>query len=276
MRKRFACSYDRIELVITYACNLACNNCDAMVPQAVSGDRMTVEQIEKFIEESIEKKVHWKHIRVLGGEPTLHKDIFIFLDLLINYKNKYSPNTRIILVTNGHGKVVNKRISQVPKEVEIENSNKTSSIQPSFSPINEAPIDIVEHKKKDFSKGCWIPSLCGITLDMHGYYPCSTAASIDRVFGFNMGKKMLPTKLGELERLFPKACSLCGHFVEKANDLAKEDVITKDQVEKFEKIHKEKFAETVKDNELYEQVTSPTWKKALGRYKLRKPVLNRY
>ena len=276
MRKIFKCSYDRIELIITYSCNLRCNNCDAMVPQAVSKDAMTIEQIKKFITESIEGKVYWRHIRLLGGEPTLHKNILTFLDLLLAYRDEHSPSTKIQLVTNGHGEAVQRLIAKVPKEVEVENSNKKSSFQPTFSPVNQAPIDKLEYQSSDFSKGCWIPSLCGIALDMHGYYPCSSAAAIDRVFGFDKGKKELPTQKGTLEELFKDFCKLCGHYYDKINDFAPFDINSEERVGAFEEIQISKFSETQKENYFTKTITSPTWEKALKQYKQEKPKLTVY
>ena len=276
MRKSFNCSYDRIELIITYSCNMPCNNCDAMVPQAPSKEAMTSAQIEKFIKESIEKKIHWRHIRILGGEPTLHKDIFNFLDILLAYKKNFSPETKIQLVTNGYGKAVQEIIKKIPKEVEIENSDKKSNLQPTFSPVNQAPMDMIEYKDSDFSKGCWIPSLCGIALDMHGYYPCSAAAAIDRVFGFDKGKKELPIARGTLEEMFKDFCKLCGHFYDKINDFAPFDINSKEHVLQFEEIHQKNFLESQKGNFLTKTITSPTWENALEKYEKSKPSLSKY
>ena len=276
MRKRFFCSYDRIELVITYVCNMKCFNCDAMVTQAPSEESMTIEQIKKFIQETLKKKVYWKHIRVLGGEPTLHKHIFEILDLLLQYKNAYSSGTKIQLVTNGHGKTVKNRISKAPKGIEIENTEKTSNIQAFFSPINKAPIDIPEYKNSDFTKGCWIPTLCGITLDMHGYYPCSAAAAIDRVFGFDVGKKALPNKREPLECLFEKFCRLCGHFYDEINSLASTNLTTEKEVYAFEKVHRENFERIKRKNFINGPVISPVWVKALENYKQNRPVISNY
>ena len=276
MRSRFACSYNRIELVITYVCNMACINCDAMVPQAVSKDKMSLKQVQKFVDESIQKKIHWRHIRILGGEPTLHRDIFAIVDLLIHYKKNYSPDTRIQLVTNGHGKAVQKILAKIPTEIEIENSQKISNVQPTFSPINQAPVDLEEYKNSDFSKGCWIPTLCGMTLDPHGYYPCSAAAAIDRVFGGDVGKKELPVHKGELEDMLSEFCKLCGHYYDKINELAEGDILSENQVLQFEEFHKKHFAKTQENNSLTESVVSDTWKKALKNYKEKRPALTEY
>lgn len=274
-RKRFLCSYNRIEIIISYLCNLRCINCDAMVSQAPSKDSMSVEQIQKFVQESIEKKIFWKHIRILGGEPTLHKDLLIFLDLLRNYRDQHSPETKIQLVTNGYAPISRKVIAQLPADIEVENSNKTGSFQPQFALINNAPVDSEEHRGGDFSKGCWIPSLCGIALDMHGYYPCSAAAAFDRVAGFDLGKKEMP-RYGDLEKLFNSFCRMCGHFADKINLYAKEDITTEAQKDEFEVIHKEHFPESYKDNNFSETVYSPTWQKIMDKYRAKKPVLSRY
>ncbi len=276
MRKKFACSYDRIELVISYYCNMQCNNCDAMVPQAPTKEAMTVEQIKKFIDESIHNNVHWQHIRVLGGEPSLHKNIYEILDLLIEYKRNFSPETRLIIVTNGHGPLVKKRLEGIPIEVEVENSHKESNVQPTFSTVNVAPVDLAEFEGSDFSKGCWIPALCGITLDHNGYYPCSAAAAIDRVFGLDLGQKSMPASEGTLERNFESFCKYCGHFYDKINHHAQEDITTKSARETYEIIHQANFEATQKDNQLIEQVNSQTWDLALKNYKKRKPIFEKY
>ena len=274
-RKSFGCSYNRIELIISYVCNLRCNNCDALVSQAPSKESMTVEQIQKFVDESIKNNIQWKHIRILGGEPTLHKNLFTFLDLLRDYRDTYSPNTRIQIVSNGYSPTVQKILQKIPPDIEIENSNKTGSFQPQFAPINIAPIDIEEHKHDDFKKGCWIPSLCGIALDMHGYYPCSAAAAFDRVFGYDKGKKEFP-QYGDLEKLFSVYCRLCNHYLDKINDYAEFDVNSEETVDKFEIVHKENFAKTQEGNYFPETVYSKTWEKEMAKYKEKQPTLTNY
>ena len=274
-RKSFKCSYNRIELIITYKCNLRCINCDAMVSQAPSSDSMTVDQIKKFIEETIKDKIEWKHIRVLGGEPTIHNNFLEIMELIGSYKINHSPNTRIQVVTNGYAPTSNKIIEKLPKYIEIENSNKKGSFQPQFAPINEAPIDSGLYSARDFSKGCWIPALCGIALDMNGYYPCSAAAAFDRVSGYGLGKKQVP-QFGELEKLFKVYCKMCGHFTDKVNSYATEDVATPEALERFEKIHTEKFPESFKDNNYQKTIYSKSWVKIMDKYKKEKPTHDKY
>lgn len=270
------CNYDRIELVINYACNLQCNNCDALVHQAPSKNKLTLDDIKLFIKESIDNNKKWEYVRILGGEPTLHKQIFEILDTLLTYKKQFSPTTRIQLVSNGHGKAVQKILSEVPADIEIENSQKTSSVQPSFSPINLAPIDDPKNRQQDFSKGCWISSLCGIGLDQHGYYPCSNAAAFDRVFGFDSGEKKFPSKAGVLEKKFEQFCQYCGHFNDIINSYAKKDILTKEDVSELETIKNKNIETTLAVYNITDNPLSASWEKKLSAYKSKKPTLSKY
>lgn len=102
-QSEFVTNLNCIELIITYCCNRQCYNCQAMVRQAPSKDAMTVEQIKKFICETVEEKIKWNTIRIMGGEPTLHPNIEEIVRLLCEYRIQYSVNTKIVIVTNGYG-----------------------------------------------------------------------------------------------------------------------------------------------------------------------------
>ena len=107
-----------------------------------------LEQIEKFLKQSIEKNVKWKSIRLLGGEPTLHPEIEKIVQILLEYKEKYSKECNITVVSNGSGEFVNSILDRLKNKytIEIQNSNKISDIQVGFSPVNQAPIDMEEYK----------------------------------------------------------------------------------------------------------------------------------
>ena len=94
-------THDIIEIDITFACTLKCTNCNRFCSTAPTTEAITVPQIQKFITESVKKNTSWRQIKILGGEPTLHPDLMVILDLLINYKEKHSPKTELQLYTNG-------------------------------------------------------------------------------------------------------------------------------------------------------------------------------
>ena len=232
-----------IEIDITYRCNLKCINCDRSCRQAPTNEQMTVEQIQKFVDESIDSNAKWERIRVMGGEPTLHPNVIEILNLLLGYKKNISPDTCIELDTNGVGKKVNGILSKVPKEIEIENSSKESKILP-FYPFNMAPEDSLRYRSADYSSGCRITSVDGIGLTPYGYYPCAAAGSIDRIFGFDIGRKKLPSYNDSMTDQLEVFCKLCGHFraAKRTN----------------------------------KELMSPTWKKAYENYKQIKPKLALY
>lgn len=237
-------SLDIIEIDITYKCNLKCYNCNRSCRQAPSNDSITIEQIKKFLQESISKNINWRIIRILGGEPTLHKDLFSILDLLLNYKRNYSPELNIELVSNGCGQRTCSTLQKIPSQIKIINTAKKSPVQ-IFRPFNVAPLDIVDYNRSDFSNGCYVTTFCGVGLTPYGYYCCAVAGGIDRVFGFDLGRKSLPLKDDPLTDQMKVFCRLCGNFI--------------------------------RENILYDrEVISSTWDQAYERYKTNLPILTRY
>src|SRR3989338_5929729 len=113
LHKSFSPNLEKIEIEIITACNLRCFNCDRSSRQAVSGEFMSVSQVESFVNESIGLNWNWKVINILGGEPTLHPQFFEILEMIKKYK-LFNPNSEITLATNGHGEIVKKRLLEVP------------------------------------------------------------------------------------------------------------------------------------------------------------------
>lgn len=241
---RYIRSQKRIQIDITYRCNIKCFNCDRSCRQAPSNERMTVEQIQRFVQETIDKNVEWEQIRILGGEPTLHPDILEILDILLAYKKSQSHDICLQLSTNGFGGEVNSTLSKVPKGIEIIISPKKSRTQ-LFYPFNIAPKDSMIYKYANYSNGCFRISGVGIGLTPYGYYPCAIAGGIDRVFGFDVGRKEIPSPDDSMTDLLQIFCRLCGFF-SYGRELTNREVM------------------------------SSTWRMAYERYRTRKPNLSLY
>src|SRR5512147_2280038 len=100
------CEFERnrdfVEIDVTYVCNLRCPGCNRSCAQAPTAEMMTLTEVEKFTRESIRKDYRWKRIRIVGGEPTLHPQIAEIIKALAGYKHGFSPETRLMLVTNGY------------------------------------------------------------------------------------------------------------------------------------------------------------------------------
>ena len=200
-----------VEIDITYRCNLKCTNCNRSCSQAPSGLEMPVDRITDFIRESIQNRTAWERIRLLGGEPTLHKAFARIVDALVEYKHNYNPELRIEVCTNGHGTRVHQALDRLPEGIQIKSTYKNGSAR-LFRPFNLAPIDSPWFKLADFSSGCRIIADCGIGLTPLGFYPCAIAGGIDRIFGFNLGRKQLPADNDDMLDLLRRFCPLCGHF----------------------------------------------------------------
>jgi hypothetical protein len=203
---------DLAEIDITYLCNLNCFNCNRSCEQQPTTEHMSLGQIRYFLEESRTRGINWKRIRVVGGEPTTHPRFLDVLNLLLEYRERYFPQTRLELTTNGHGSYVNKMIAKIPPGIEVTNTAKESQIQSTFQTFNVAPIDTTDYKNTEFANACPITKECGVGITPYGYYPCTVAGAIDRTFGFDMGRKRLPDDNDGMEKELQKFCSHCGHF----------------------------------------------------------------
>jgi len=200
------------EIDITYICNLKCFNCNRSCEQDPSNDSMSLGQIRRFLDETRDTKTQWKHIRLLGGEPTTHPQFLEILNLIKSYRDNFFPATRIVVVSNGHGDKVNRMLSLVPAGIEVENTAKTSKVQTHFQSFNVAPIDVPKFASSDFCNACRVVTTCGIGVTPYGYYPCAVAGSIDRTFGLNLGRKELPKPGDAMTEELRTFCRLCGLF----------------------------------------------------------------
>lgn len=250
-RKTFLPNLNQIEIDITYECNLKCLNCNRSSTQAPIKEGMTVKQIETFLQESIELKKKWNLINLLGGEPSIHKDFLEIVNLILNeYIVKYSPKTILQITSNGFGELVKNRLSKLPKHEQLiidYASFKEDRIVPYFSPFNDAPIDKPSDIDKEYHKGCWVTSYCGIGLNQAGYYPCGVAGGIDRIFKFNLGVYSLKNVDESIVRYLEKFCRFCGNFSD----------------------YEKNFGNFIPRNEkaaLTKPITSETWRRAYKNY----------
>lgn len=241
----FKVNAKRLDIITTAHCNSMCYDCSQNCRQAPSREKMNLEQIKKFILESNKLNKRWKMIIISGGESILEPDFFDLLNALLRYRKQYSPKTKIRLLTNGRGKTVQELLSKVPSEVEVVNTNKTSSINPTFISINAAPKDMPGYEKADFRNGCRLIRQCGGGLTKNGFYCCSTAGAIDRVMGFNLGLKSINANDEDFRKQLNTLCQYCGNFL-YSNYKNKPGFQTK------------------------------SWKKAFASYKVKKPKLSEY
>ena len=208
---QFRPSREYAEIDITYRCNLKCINCNRSCAQAPSDLEMSVADIAAFIDESVDRAIAWKRIRILGGEPTLHSRILDIIDLLIRYRRDHNPQVKLVLGTNFKGSRVKRVLAKLPESIHIKSTLKTSPVN-LFRPFNMAPVDTVFNRFSDYTCGCRIIQECGLGVTPSGYYMCAVAGGIDRIFQYHLGRPAIPAETDRLSDQMSAFCRLCGHF----------------------------------------------------------------
>ncbi len=238
--------HKKIEIDITYECNLRCHFCDRLLDLYPSGERMSAGQIEKFTQESIRLGRKWESIHLIGGEPILHPQILEIIAILQGYRDSFSPDTKISIFTNGCN---NEKLGILPVDITIVNSQK-NLILAKHIPVALAPVDLKEYKNAEFYNGCSVVEKCGMGLNMHGYYQCAVAGALDRILGLDSGRKNLPGAQDDLIEQYKTFCRYCGHFIRHPR-------LIRQALEK-------------------KQTISPVWKNAFKQYENNRPSLTRY
>ena len=203
---------DLLEMDVTYKCDLGCPNCNRSCRQAPSQVEMDLRQVESFVASSRKTERHWSRVRLLGGEPTLHKHIREIIRILLEGLGPHG--TRIELATNGYGQVAEELLAELPDTVSIENSHKTGPSNPHFRPFNHAPRDYRRYTLASYSNLCHIPQVCGMGMTPFGFYMCAIAGGIDRVMGLDIGRKEIPDPDDDFNDQAEQLCSLCGRFLD--------------------------------------------------------------
>ena len=101
----------KLEIDITHVCTLQCFNCDRGL-SLMPGDRntnMSLEQINKLIDQSITTNHQWEQIRIMGGESTVHPEFEEIVRVLFEYKEKHNPTLNLIVCSNGYSDFTKKK-----------------------------------------------------------------------------------------------------------------------------------------------------------------------
>lgn len=244
-------SRDAIEIDLTWSCNLACTNCNRSVRQAPTAERMTLAQVQAFVDQTRATGQRWRKVRLLGGEPTLHPEFDAIMELLCDARDEGLLN-EVQVSTNGHGPRVQAALTRLPWHVVVDNSEKEGDVQPHFGDFNMAPRDSQIWKGADFRNGCWVAEGCGMGLTPYGYYPCAVAGGIDRVLGLGLGRSALPAASDDMLEEMAALCAWCGRF--KTGHFVPRDV----------------------RRPLVGEPQSPSWVAAYARWRERRPKLRRF
>lgn len=240
------------ELDITYDCNLHCRWCNRLCgTKYQKPEHISLEQFKRniqIIEPHIDNQTA---IRVIGGEPTLHPQIFNILDFLLQ---NIRPKMRfaIDIYSNGVGlkvcQILNKIRSKystftvfgsIPQDstagLKRLSSSKDFNIVVSkggptgaysiglHESIYRAAQDVVPNI--DYTEDCNYYHYCGYGITMYGIFICAMAAHIAVLFKLKGGLDHfpLPQEEEEQKQLYCKYCFSPCDTLEKSK-VVQEDI----------------------------------------------------
>ena len=204
-----------LEIDLTYSCGLGCHNCNRMTQllPGTAAERVSVEQIEWLISESLRLNYPWEHWWLVGGEPTTHPRLMEICRLISKYRDIRGTDVFSIgMATHGYGEHTNMVVRRIQHEfphIKILNSKKSGPVNEHFVAVCLAPVDYGDTGPYH---GCGVSWHCGIALNYRGFYPCAIAAAIDRIFNLNaFVTKLEEVTISRMKELWNVYCGLCGY-----------------------------------------------------------------
>jgi hypothetical protein len=194
---------------------------------------LSLESLDKYISQLLPLITRHTNVRIGGGEPVLHPQIFEMLQLLIE---KVRPKLEIplVLLSNGVGDRVNQILDEIRKRYDtfdspyistkanlILQSTKQICINASKShgaeqyvkarhkPIFRAPVDLLP-PQGDWARNC--PQKNGCNITPHGVFVCcGSSRIISTLFRLRPGEgHILSEEEEETQR--QKFCKYCSYL----------------------------------------------------------------
>ena len=228
---------------ITYKCDLNCPNCNRLCFLPPTTPDMTLDDAREFNRQA--RELEWyPRIVILGGEPTLHRDLFTFIDIA----NELSPG-RVEVWSNGYRDAAKEQLARIRAEGKAKVCEETIKADGCMvlpqADFFLAPTDfgVINHRPCHNHAAIG----CGISVDAAGYSICSIGGAIDSVLTLNVRTRKLKD-LFDPEFAHQQTCSLC-------DVCGRELGITSHHIAKSQVMHG--------------SLMSPTWQKAVKRIEQR-------
>jgi hypothetical protein len=165
---------------------------------------MTLDDAREFNRQA--RELGWfPKIVILGGEPTLHRDLFEFIEIA----NELSPG-RVEVWSNGYRQAAKDQLERIRAEGRakvceetIKASGCTVLPQADFF-LAPKDFGVINHRPCHNHAAIG----CGISVDAEGYAACSIGGAIDSVLQLGVRTKNLKD-LFNVEFVHRQTCSLC-------------------------------------------------------------------
>jgi len=224
----------KLEINLTLRCQLSCAYCNRICGLTKHKEdyqqEMTLEQIDKLIDDLKRTNTIITKCKVLGGQPTLNKDFVNIWNRIVSVPELI---TFVKLETNHVDPLP---LIDMPKHAKIQGR---SISRKHHIPFPWSPKD---YGIKVKIGNCAQMKRCGYSLSAKGYLPCSQAIAECYLLGVDLYKKELP--LGWTQEELKQICEHC--------------------TENMDRSWKEKFCNRdIRTFTKEELMPSPTYKKAL-------------
>ena len=182
------------EIHLTYRCDLACRTCNrACFVKPQLAEDMTVEAFDSFLREAVQLGIPLKFIILLGGEPTLHRDLQQFIDLSKKHVKKFDGEVEVF--SNGFGSRTKEILNEIRNcrdglcRVVDWTAKPGGSVEFGMNTLFVSPLDVGMPRQKPCSWHSCFPNVervskratCGISVDSQGYAVCPLGGAISRV-----------------------------------------------------------------------------------------------
>ncbi|MFN6206480.1 MAG: hypothetical protein ACK49R_08570 [Planctomycetota bacterium] len=205
---------------------------------------MSLEDAHEFNRQA--RELNWfPKIVILGGEPTLHRELFEFIEIA----NELSPG-RVEVWSNGYRQAAKEQLARIRAEGRAKVCEETIKAD-GCTVLPQADFFLAP---KDFGvinhRPCHNHAAigCGISVDAEGYAACSIGGAIDSVLQLGVRTKNLKD-LFDVEFAHRQTCSLC-------DVCGRELGVTSHHIAKSQVMHG--------------SLMSPTWQAAVKRIEQRK------
>lgn len=197
---------NRADVHLTYRCNLSCPSCNrGCFTKLKQAPDMNLEIFEKFLSDS--KKLNMEYdILLVGGEPTLHKDLLEFIRLTTEagrksliHTNAYSQKSKEVL------EEVKKTACEIADVGFTDYGNKYFNNDTTFI----SPSDMGFERNGP----CGVWNTCGgFSVDSLGYTPCSIGGTIANLICPSVRTTNLADLLDEkyIKFALKELCKHCG------------------------------------------------------------------
>jgi hypothetical protein len=201
-----------LEIQTNLACNWSCVSCDQGSQfssiQWVKKGTLSLDQIAHFCGEMRQHNAYFGRLRLVGGEPTIHKHFADLVEMLYAELVLTGHSAGIEVVTNGTHP---ERIAPVKEFIQrVRVSGDGDKQKHHVANLIHSPASLGYE-----GKPCSSPWHCGISLNYYGYFPCSAGAGIARFEDWMKWQRLtLPLCVKPCNAVWenwPDLKDLCGH-----------------------------------------------------------------